>query len=65
MSLTIKNSQSKKKPPAAQVSSEAIADQTAAFLASGGKIDQINSGISGQYSTTGSKQISLGKKPAR
>ncbi|MDZ7925415.1 MAG: hypothetical protein U5M23_15500 [Marinagarivorans sp.] len=40
----------KKKQPAAVACSQSIADQTEAFLKSGGKISQINSGISGQAS---------------
>ncbi|MBA6412620.1 hypothetical protein H2508_05790 [Parahaliea sp. F7430] len=38
----------KKKQPAAVETSSSIEEQTAAFLASGGKVDQIQSGISGQ-----------------
>jgi len=37
----------KKQPPAVETSAS-IEEQTAAFLASGGKIDQVQSGISGQ-----------------
>lgn len=38
----------KKKQPAAVETSASIEEQTAAFLASGGKIEQVQSGISGQ-----------------
>lgn len=50
----------KKKAAAAVESSESIAAQTKAFLASGGEIEQINSGISGQQSMAGPKHIKLG-----
>ena len=39
---------SKKKQPAAMETSQTIEEQTQAFLSSGGKIEQINSGVSGQ-----------------
>jgi hypothetical protein len=50
----------KKKQPAAKETSESIADQTAAFLSAGNKIDYIDSGISGQSVLRGPKHISLG-----
>ncbi|WP_053981616.1 hypothetical protein [Marinagarivorans algicola] len=40
----------KKKQPAAVESSQSIADQTAEFLKSGGAIERINAGVSGQES---------------
>ena len=45
-----KTTAGKKKQPAAVESSQSIADQTAAFLKSGGAIERINAGISGQES---------------
>lgn len=51
-----------KKPAAASETSDSIAEQTAAFLKSGGAIEQIASGTSGQSVVTGKKHITLGKK---
>jgi len=39
-----------------------IEEQTAAFLESGGKIQQIPSGVSGQTNLSGPKHITLGNK---
>ncbi|WP_421655090.1 hypothetical protein ACONUD_07715 [Microbulbifer harenosus] len=44
-------------------SREAIEAQVQAFLANGGKIEQIPKGVSGQTNTAGPKHITLGKKP--
>ncbi|WOX06173.1 hypothetical protein [Microbulbifer pacificus] len=44
-------------------SREAIEAQVQAFLANGGKIEQIPKGVSGQTNTSGPKHITLGKKP--
>lgn len=65
MSLSAKKSGKKRHDLGDDVGSDAIAAQTAAFLAGGGKINQIKAGVSGQYSSTGNKQITLGKKPER
>ena len=54
---------SKKKEPAATQTSGAINDQIKAFLESGGAIEEIKSGVSGQESLFGSKQINLNSKP--
>ncbi|PCJ14769.1 MAG: hypothetical protein COB04_14430 [Gammaproteobacteria bacterium] len=54
---------SKKKQPATEETSQSIQAQTKAFLESGGKVDYINTGVSGQQSLAGPKHISLGKKP--
>jgi len=48
----------KKKPPAAVETSESIAEQTAAFLKSGNKIEEIASGVSGQPSMAVSRNNS-------
>ncbi|MFA7553971.1 MAG: hypothetical protein WCY88_06950 [Spongiibacteraceae bacterium] len=50
----------KKKQPAAVETSLSIAEQTKAFLKSGGAIEAINSGVSGQQSMAGPKHITLG-----
>jgi len=39
-----------------------IEEQTARFLASGGKIQQIPLGVSGQVATSGPRHITLGKR---
>ena len=52
-----------KKQPAATETSQSIEEQTKAFLESGGKIEQINTGVSGQQSMAGPKHITLGNKP--
>ena len=43
-------------------SSDNIENQIAAFLASGGKIQQIPLGVSGQVATSGPRHITLGKR---
>ncbi|KTC32918.1 hypothetical protein AO265_37555 [Pseudomonas sp. ABAC61] len=59
--MRVKNSSSKVKPAPVVETSESINEQVAAFLKSGGKIQQIDKGVSGQTFAP-SKQISLGKK---
>ncbi len=39
-----------------------LEEQTAQFLAAGGKIQQIPSGVSGQVQTSGPRHITLGKR---
>lgn len=41
---------------------ESIAAQTEKFLESGGKIQEIPSGVSGQTTTSGPRHITLGKR---
>ena len=53
----------KKKQPAATETSSAIDEQIKAFLEGGGAIEQIKSGLSGQESMLGRKQISLNSTP--
>ncbi|MDR2213979.1 MAG: hypothetical protein LBE21_10195 [Pseudomonadales bacterium] len=48
--------------PADDFSSLSIEEQTARFLASGGKIQQIPLGVSGQVATSGPRHITLGKR---
>ncbi|MFT7560111.1 MAG: hypothetical protein ACI93R_002026 [Flavobacteriales bacterium] len=62
MSAKPKTAAPKKKQPAAVTSSASIAAQTEAFVKAGGKVNQIDSGISGQQSMAGPKHISLGNK---
>lgn len=53
---------SKKKEAAAETSLS-IEEQTKAFLAAGGKVEQINSGISGQPSMSPPKPFTIDSKP--
>jgi hypothetical protein len=53
----------KKKQPAAVETSVSIEDQVQAFLKSGGKIEQINSGVSGQSNMPVQKQKTDEVKP--
>jgi len=48
--------------PAHDFSQGSIEEQTAKFLASGGKIQQIPLGVSGQVATSGPRHITLGKR---
>jgi hypothetical protein len=60
---TAKSSKSKPVvPPAEDFSSMSIEEQTAKFLAGGGKIQQIPLGVSGQVATSGPRHITLGKR---
>ncbi len=58
---TAKKADLKKNDPARETS-ESIAEQTARFLASGGKIQEIPRGVSGQVQTSGPRHITLGKR---
>ena len=53
---------STKKQPAAVETSASIEEQTRAFLQQGNKIQEIQTGISGQPSMAKNKHISLGNK---
>jgi len=53
-------SSAKKKP--STETSLSIEEQTRAFLESGGKVEYINAGVSGQQSLAGPKHITLGNK---
>jgi hypothetical protein len=59
--MRIKASHSKPKPAPAVETSDSINAQIAAFLKSGGEIQQIEKGVSGQTFAP-SRQITLGKK---
>jgi hypothetical protein len=48
-----------KKPAQATLTTAAIEEQTAAFLKSGGTVEYVVKGRSGQIAPTGSKQINL------
>ena len=48
-----------KKPAKATLTTATIKEQTAAFLKSGGTIEYVDKGKSGQFGSTGSKQINL------
>ncbi|GGY66069.1 hypothetical protein [Marinobacter zhanjiangensis] len=50
-----------KKPTKATLTTATIEEQTAAFLKSGGAVEYVVKGKSGQYGSTGSKHINLGK----
>ncbi|PID41808.1 MAG: hypothetical protein CSA52_01080 [Gammaproteobacteria bacterium] len=60
MSAPTRKTQSKKKEPAATATSASIEKQVQEFLAKGGNIEQIKSGVSGQQSLAGRKHIKLG-----
>jgi hypothetical protein len=49
----------KKKQPAATETSKSIDEQVRSFLAGGGSIEQVKSGVSGQESMLGRKQINI------
>lgn len=61
MSNSPKRAAAKKKPPAAVETHDSIAEQTAAFLASGAKIEKVPRGVSGQPMGAVSRHIVLGK----
>lgn len=48
-----------KKPVKATLTTAMIEEQTAAFLKSGGAVEYVGKGKSGQFASTGSKQINL------
>ncbi|MGB1949706.1 MAG: hypothetical protein ACPHQ9_02950 [Marinobacter sp.] len=48
-----------KKPVKATLTTAAIEEQTAAFLKAGGVVEYVGKGKSGQFASTGSKQINL------
>lgn len=56
-------SSKRNKQPTSVETRETIEEQVQAFLASGGEIQQVPKGVSGQTSTSGPKHITLGKKP--
>lgn len=54
-----KTTTSKRKQAVAGETHDTIAAQTAAFLKSGGSINKVKSGVSGQQKLTGPRHISL------
>lgn len=48
-----------KKPEKATLNSATIEEQTAAFLKSGGAVEYVGKGKSGQFASQGSKQINV------
>ncbi|MDX5373131.1 MAG: hypothetical protein LPK18_11920 [Pseudomonadaceae bacterium] len=60
--MSAKKSSQQSKPQPAVATSESLEAQIAAFLKSGGEIQQIAKGVSGQNWSTPSRHISLGKK---
>ncbi|MDF3934756.1 hypothetical protein [Pseudomonas citronellolis] len=63
--MTIKTATRQKsapKPAPAVTSRESLEAQVAAFLNSGGEIQQVAKGVTGQPNGTASRHISLGKK---
>lgn len=61
MAARISASKSKAKAAAAVETSESLENQVNAFLKSGGEIQQVARGVSGQVWTS-SRQITIGKK---
>ncbi len=61
-SKTISRQKSATNPAAAVTSREALEAQVAAFLKSGGEIQQVAKGVTGQPNGAASRHISLGKK---
>lgn len=59
--MATRTSKSKAKAAAAVETSESLQTQVAAFLKSGGEIEQVARGVSGQVWTS-SRQITIGKK---
>jgi hypothetical protein len=51
-------------PAAPAQTSESIAEQTAMFLKTGGKVEEVPRGISGQVGTTGKKHITISSNKA-
>jgi hypothetical protein len=50
-----------KKPEKATLTSAMLEEQTAAFLKSGGAVEYVGKGKSGQFASPGTKQINLQK----
>lgn len=56
--VNLENTMSKK-PEKATLTTAMIEEQTAAFLKSGGAVEYVGKGKSGQFAAPGSKQVSL------
>lgn len=59
---TIKSKRSQGKAPAAVETSQSIEQLTEAFLTSGGEIEKVPTGVSGQQSIRGPRHIKIGNK---
>lgn len=60
--MSKKQASTKRKPAPATETSLSIEEQTKAFLAQGGAIQQIPKGVSGQTNFSGPRHIILGQK---
>jgi len=60
MSSKYSRAEQQRKKLASTETSESINEQIESFLKSGGKIQQIDSGVSGQQDSRGPKHITLG-----
>lgn len=60
--MSAKKATQQAKPAPAVETRESLEAQVAAFLKSGGEIQQVAKGVSGQSWSTPSRHISLGKK---
>ena len=59
MATKTKKSTAKAKPATAAETSESIEEQTRAFLKSGGAIEKVPRGVSGQTSVSGKRHITI------
>lgn len=60
MAASKKSSNAKSEEP--RETSESLAQQVEAYLESGGKIQEIPQGVSGQVATSGPRHITLGRR---
>lgn len=60
--MTSEKKAAAKKNQIAEETKASIEEQTARFLAAGGKVQEIPRGVSGQVATTGPRHITLGKR---
>jgi hypothetical protein len=56
-------STAKKKQPAATETSSSIDEQVKAFLAAGGSIEKVKTGVTGQQNMPGPRHINISNKP--
>lgn len=62
--MASKKSSAAEKNELPQETSASLAEQVEKFLATGGKIQQIPQGVSGQVATSGPRHITLGRRRA-
>ena len=60
--MASKKATTQKNQELAQETSDSIAEHTARFLAAGGKVQEIPTGVSGQVATSGPRHITLGRR---